>query len=42
MTFRAPAPDTYHVVAKADVAGGDTRTLLQKTNALSVDADLSA
>lgn len=42
LTFRAPAPDTYHVVVKADVAGGDTRTLTQKTNALSVDADLSA
>lgn len=37
--FDAPAPGGYDVAVKADLPGGDTRTLYQGSNALRVNDD---
>jgi hypothetical protein len=42
MTFVAPRAGTYDLIIKADLAGGDTRTVLQAGNAVRVRADYSA
>jgi hypothetical protein len=40
--FDAPAPDTYDVAVKADVSGGDTRTLFQDANAFRSNPDFGS